>query len=165
MFTQALQDAFNEQIKHEFYSAYFYLQMSAYCEAHNLFGAAKWLKVQAGEEQEHAMKLFDYVLDRGAQVMLQAIAQPPATFTSLLDLFQQVLAHEQKVTALINRLYELSVKENDYPSQFMLQWFVNEQVEEEKNATAIVEMLTLVGSQPQGLFMIDSKLGARTAKS
>ena len=161
MFTKALQDAYNEQIKHEFYSAYFYLGMSAYCDANNLFGSAKWLKMQAGEEQEHAMKLFDYVQDRGAQVALQAIAQPPATYTSLLDLFEQVLAHEQKVTALINRLYETAVKEGDYPSQFMLQWFVNEQVEEEKNATTIVEMLRLVGSQPQGLFMVDSKLGAR----
>ncbi len=164
MFTQTLQNAFNEQIKHEFYSAYFYLGMSAYCKSNNLFGAAKWLKVQAEEEQEHALKFFKYIEERGGKVELQAIAQPPATYASLLDLFEQVLAHEQKVTALINRLYELAVKEADYPSQFMLQWFINEQVEEEGNATTIVEMLKQVGSQPQGLFMIDSKLGARAAK-
>jgi ferritin len=161
MLGKNLEAAINEQIKHEFYSAYLYLSMGAWAESNNLSGSARWLKMQAQEEQEHALKFFEYVHDRGGAVTLQAIAQPPAVFTSLLDLFEQVLAHEQKVTALINRLYEAAVKENDYPTQFMLQWFVNEQVEEEKNGTAIVEQLRLVGSQPQGLFMIDSRLGAR----
>jgi ferritin len=161
MLNKNLEAAINEQIKHEFYSAYLYLSMGAWAESNNLSGSARWLKMQAQEEQEHALKFFEYVHDRGGAVTLQAIAQPPAVFTSLLDLFEQVLAHEQKVTALINRLYEAAVKENDYPTQFMLQWFVNEQVEEEKNGTAIVEQLRLVGSQPQGLFMIDSRLGAR----
>ena len=161
MLSKNLEAAINEQIKHEFYSAYLYLSMGAWAESNNLSGSARWLKMQAQEEQEHALKFFEYVHDRGGAVTLQAISQPPAVFTSLLDLFEQVLAHEQKVTALINRLYEVAVKENDYPTQFMLQWFVNEQVEEEKNGTAIVEQLRLVGSQPQGLFMIDRQLGAR----
>jgi ferritin len=164
MLSKTMEAAINEQIKHEFYSAYFYLSMAAYCESNNLFGSAKWLKMQAGEEQEHALKFFGHVLDRGGKVTLQAIPQPPAEYTSLVDVFEQVLAHEQKVTALITRLYELAVKENDYPTQFLLQWFINEQVEEEQNGTTIVEMLRMVGSQPQGLFMIDSKLGARAAK-
>lgn len=161
MLSKTLQDAINDQIKHEFYSAYFYLSMAAYCESNNLFGSAKWLKMQANEEQEHALKFYGYVLDRGGKVALQAIPEPPAEYASLADVFEQVLEHEQKVTALITSLYELAVKENDYPTQFMLQWFINEQVEEEQNATTVVEMLRMVGSQPQGLFMIDSKLGAR----
>ena len=161
MLSKNLEAAINEQIKHEFYSAYLYLSMGAWAESNNLSGSARWLKMQAQEEQEHALKFFEYVHDRGGAVTLQAISQPPAVFTSLLDLFEQVLAHEQKVTALVNRLYEAALKENDYPTQFMLQWFVNEQVEEEKNANMIVEMLRMVGSQPQGLFMIDRQLGAR----
>ncbi len=161
MLSKTLQDAINDQIKHEFYSAYFYLSMAAYCESENLFGSAKWLKMQASEEQEHALKFFGYVMDRGGKVTLQAIPQPPAEYASLAEVFGKVLEHEQKVTALITHLYELAVKENDYPTQFMLQWFINEQVEEEQNATTIVEMLRMVGAQPQGLFMIDSKLGAR----
>jgi len=159
--SDTLAAALNDQIKHELGSAYLYLAMSAYCESTNMPGAASWLRLQAAEEQEHALKFFSHVLDRGGKVTLQAIPQPPAEYTSLVDVFEQVLAHEQKVTALITRLYELAVKENDYPSQFMLQWFINEQVEEEQNGTTIVEMLRMVGSQPQGLFMIDSKLGAR----
>ena len=161
MLSKNLEAAINEQIKHEFYSAYLYLSMGAWAESNNLSGSTRWLKMQAAEEQEHALKFFEYVHDRGGTVTLQAISQPPAVFTSLLDLFEQVLAHEQKVTSLIYQLYQAALKENDYPTQFMLQWFVNEQVEEEKNATAIVEQLRMVGSQPQGLFMIDRQLGAR----
>ena len=161
MFTQPLQNAFNEQIKHEFYSAYFYLGMSAYCKSNNLFGAAKWLKVQAEEEQEHALKFFKYIEERGGKVELQAIAQPPATYASLLDLFEQVLAHEQKVTALINRLYELAVKEADYPSQFMLQWFINEQVEEESSASLLVTKIKMVKDNPSALYLFDQELAQR----
>ena len=161
MLSKTMEAAINEQIKHEFYSAYFYLSMAAYCESNNLFGSAKWLKMQSQEEQEHALKFFGYVMDRGSKVTLQALPQPPAEYTSLVDVFEQVLAHEQKVTSLINRLYELAVKENDYPSQFLLQWFINEQVEEEKNATQIVEQLKMVGNTPTALFMMDRALGAR----
>lgn len=161
MLSKNFEAALNDQIKHELFSAYLYLSMSAWAESKNLPGSARWLKAQAQEEQAHALKFFEYVHDRGNVVTLQAITQPPAVFTSLLDLFEQVLAHEQKVTALIHQLYQTALKENDYASQVMLQWFITEQVEEEKNATAIVEQLRLVGSQPQGLFMIDSRLGAR----
>lgn len=161
MLSKNLEAAINDQIKHELFSAYLYLSMSAWAESKNLPGSARWLKSQAQEEQAHALKFFEYLHDRGNVVTLQAIAQPPAVFTSLLDLFEQVLAHEQKVTALIHQLYQTALKENDYASQVMLQWFITEQVEEEKNATAIVEQLRLVGSQPQGLFMLDSRLGAR----
>jgi len=161
MFSKVMQDAINDQINKELYSAYLYLSMSAYCESANLSGSAHWLRAQAGEEQGHAMKFFGYVHDRGGKVALQAIAQPPAEFASLLDLFEQVLEHERKVTSLINRLYETAIKENDYPSQIVLQWFISEQVEEEKNAALIVEQLKMVGTQGTPLYMMDRQLGAR----
>lgn len=161
MLKKSLLDAMNSQIKHELYSAYFYLSMSAYFEASNLPGSARWMRLQAQEEQGHAMKFFDYIHDRGGQVVLQAIDQPPSDFKSPLDVFERTLAHEQKVTGLINSLYELAVKENDYASQSFLQWFVDEQVEEEKNATQIVEMLRMVGDHKGNLLMLDHRLGER----
>ncbi len=163
MFSKALQEALNDQIKHELYSAYFYLSMSAWAESSNLPGAAHWLMKQAEEEQEHAMKFYNFIHDRNGKVTLQAIPQPPAEFESLLDVFEQVQEHEAKVTGLINRLYDMAVKENDYPTQVMLHWFIDEQVEEEKNAAQIVETLRMVGSQAQGLFMVDRMLAARTS--
>jgi len=161
MLSNSVQDILNDQIKHEFYSAYIYLSMAAHCEAENLAGCAHWLRVQAQEEQSHAMKLFDYIHERGGRVTLQTIPQPPAEFTSILDLFQQVLEHEQKVTGLINRCYETALKDNDYATSIMLQWFIEEQVEEEKNATAIVEQIKLMGASGTALFMLDRQLGAR----
>jgi ferritin len=161
MFSQILQDEFNEQIKHELYSAYLYLSMSAHCANANFEGFASWLKIQAGEEQAHAMKFYEFILDRNCQVVLQAIDQPPVEFRSMREMFEQVYAHEQKVTARINHLYELAVKENDYPSQVFLQWFVNEQVEEEKNASQILEKIKMVGESTNGLFMLDHRLGKR----
>ncbi len=161
MLSNTLLTALNDQIKHELYSAYFYLSMSAYCDAHNMRGAASWLGMQAKEEQEHALKFFGYIQDRGAAVTLQAIDQPPTSFGSLLDIFEQVQKHEALVTGLITRLYELALQENDYPTQIMLQWFISEQVEEEKHAAEIVDMLRLIGTHVQGLFMADAQLGRR----
>lgn len=161
MLSKNLEAAINDQIKHEFYSAYFYLSMSAWAEAHGLPGAAKWLGKQAQEEQEHAIKFFAHLNDRNAKVVLQAIPQPPNEFTSLLDVFEQVKEHEAKVTGLINRLYEMALKDNDYASQAELQWFVTEQVEEEKNAATIVDAVRSVGGQPLALFMVDRWLGER----
>ena len=161
MLSDALQNGFNEQIQKEFYSSYLYLAMAAHFEAANLPGFASWMKKQSDEERGHGMKLWDYVYDRGGKVELSAIEQPPVAFGKPLEVFELVLAHEQKVTASINALYALAAKDADVAAEIFLQWFVTEQVEEEKNATAIVEQLRLVGSQPQGLFMIDSRLGAR----
>ena len=161
MISKALQDALNEQIKNELYSAYLYLSMSAYFERMNLAGSAHWMRLQSQEEVSHAMKFFDHLNDRGGTVVLQAIDQPPSEFKSPLEMFQQALAHEQKVTGMINKLYALAVKENDYPAQVELQWFVTEQVEEEKNATQIVELLKMVGEHSPSLLMIDRQLGAR----
>ncbi len=163
MLNKTLQDAINDQIKHELYSAYFYLSMSAWAESANWGGAAKWLSMQAKEEQEHALKFYEYVLDRGGKVTLQAIDQPPAEFDSLLAVFEKVQQHEAVVTGLITHLYELALKDNDYASQVMLQWFINEQVEEEKNAAQIVDTLRMVGNNVPGLFQVNAMLGARAA--
>ena len=161
MFSKNLSDEMNTQIKLELYSGYLYLSMSAYFEDKNLPGFAHWMKVQAEEEQEHAMKFYGYINDRGGRVTLQAIDQPPADFKSPLAIFEQSLEHEKSVTARINLLYGIAVKDNDYASQSFLNWFVDEQVEEEKNATQIVEWLKMSGDSVNALFMIDSMLGKR----
>jgi ferritin len=161
MLNKKVEEAINEQIKNELYSGYLYLSMSAYFEANNLPGFARWMRLQAEEEQEHALKFFDFVNDRGGRVVLHAIDQPPVEFESALAIFEQTLEHEQKVTSLIHQLYELALEQNDYPSQVMLQWFIDEQVEEEKNATEIVDTLKMVGDQGQALVMLDRALGRR----
>jgi len=161
MLSKTLEQAINDQIKNELFSAYLYLSMSAYLEASNMSGSAHWMRLQSEEEMSHAMKLFDYVYERGNRVVLQAIDQPPSEFASVLDIFEKALAHEQKVTGMINRIYELAVKENDYPTQIELQWFISEQVEEEKSAGDIVEQLKMVGEHGPSLMMLDRALGAR----
>jgi len=161
MMKKNLQDAVNEQINQEFYSAYLYLAMAAHLARANLPGFANWMRVQFKEEQAHAMKLFEYLLDRGGRVALRAIAAPPATFGSPLAVFQQVLEHERKVTGLIHKLYELAEKEKDYALAGELQWFIKEQVEEEKNATDIVENLKRAGAQVSALMFLDGRLGQR----
>jgi ferritin len=165
MLSKTVQDALNNQIAMEFQSSYVYLSMSAYFEHENLPGFARWMRIQSGEEHVHAMKIFDFVNDRAGQVHLQAIPQPPVTFGSPLDTMQVALEHEQKVTASIHNLYGLAAKEGDYAAQVMLQWFVNEQVEEEKTATAIVEQLKRIGNDGPALLILDRELGARLAEA
>ena len=156
-----LQDAINEQIKNELYSGYLYLSMSAYFEASNLPGLAHWMRQQAEEEQEHALKLFDFLNQRGGRVELQAINQPPVEFDGPTAVFAMTLEHEKKVTALINNLYEIAVAEKDYPAQVMLHWFIEEQVEEEAHATEILETIKMLGETGQALVMMDRQLGQR----
>ncbi|MGL5207286.1 MAG: ferritin [Acidaminococcaceae bacterium] len=157
-----MQAAINDQIQKEFYSAYLYLAMSAYCAGNNLPGFAKWLEIQHKEETEHGMKLLGHLLERGAKVELGKIEAPPAEFGSPKALFEEVLKHEQFVTASINKLYETAVAEKDYPAQVMLQWFISEQVEEESNATAILDSLKMVGDKGAPLMYIDKELGKRS---
>jgi ferritin len=163
MIKKKLQDAINAQVKHELYSAYYYLSMSAFCESINLPGFAHWMKQQYEEETAHAMRLYHFLLDRGGKVELQAIAQPPHDFESPVKVFEAVLAHEQKVTALIHKLYELALKEGDYPTQVEMQWFITEQVEEEKNAGDIVQQIKLAGDNNTAILMLDRELGARVS--
>ena len=162
MLNKAMLEAMNEQIKQEFSSAYHTLAMSAHCEAVNLPGFAHWLRLQSQEEASHALKYFDFVQDRGGRVALKAIEQPPAELNSPFEVFQQVLDQERKVTGMIHQLYELAVKENDDASQACLQWFITEQIEEEKQASRIVEPLKMIGEAPAGLLMLDRQLAARS---
>lgn len=161
MISKTMQDAINEQIKNEFYSAYLYLSMSAYFESINLPGSAKWMRTQFGEEQVHALKMFDFINDRDGRVALKAIDQPPADFASPVAVWEMVLEHEKKVTALINSLYAQAVKENDYATQTFLAWFITEQVEEEKNAALMLERFKQAGSNAASLLLFDGHFTKR----
>lgn len=162
MFSESLQDALNSQIKYELESAYVYLSMSAYFESLNLAGFARWMQMQSREEVNHAMKFFNFINDRGGRVALQSIPQPPHEFQSPLEAFEKAYEHECKISALIHQIYDLAVKENDYPTQVMLNWFVEEQVEEEKSTSEVVELLKLSGGQGTALIMLDRQLGQRS---
>jgi len=162
MLSKTMQNAFNEQIKHEIDSAYLYLGMAMYVEATKLPGFGSWFRVQWQEELGHAMKLIGIVEDRGGRVVLEGIEKPQTDYKSPLAVFQQVLAHEQEVTALIHRLYETSVKENDYASQVEIQWFVGEQVEEEKTAAQIIDQLSMAGESGTSLLIMDRQLAMRS---
>jgi ferritin len=164
MIKKTVEKAINDQIKQEIYSAYLYLSMSAYCESVNLSGLAHWMRIQFDEEMAHALRLFDFLINRGGRVTLQAIEKPPADFASPLEIFQQALEHEKNVTAMIEKLYETAAKENDYATQVELQWFISEQVEEEKSAGAIVEQLKLVGKDNAAMLMLDRQLASRTVE-
>lgn len=161
MLNKRVQDALNKQINAEFYASYLYLAMRVYFEEANLPGFAKWMDLQTTEERGHGMKIFDYIVDRNGHVELTAIAQPSSKFKSPLDVMQMALSHEQTVTGMINRLYELAQKENDYATQVMLEWFVTEQVEEEKQAILVIEHLKRIGDDGAGLLMLDSQMGER----
>lgn len=163
MISRAMQDAINEQIRDELYSAYLYLSMAAYFEATSLPGFASWMRMQSQEEVSHAMKLFDFVNERGGRVTLHAIDQPPLEFESPRAVFEATYEHEQKVTGLIHDLYGLALEEKDYPAQVMLHWFIDEQVEEEDGVSQILDVLERVGDNDQGLLMIDRELGRRQA--
>jgi ferritin len=159
--SKTMQDAVNEQINKELYSSYLYLSMAAYFEGVNLPGFAKWMHVQADEEREHGMKFFQHLSDRGGKVQLKAIAAPQTDWKTSLEAFKQVREHEAAVTASIYALYELALKEKDYPAQVMLQWFIDEQVEEEKNAAEIVQQLELIEAKGTAVLMLDHQLGNR----
>ncbi len=161
MISKTLQTTINNQIQAEIFSSYLYLSMSAYCEMNNFLGASKWFKMQSEEEWAHAMKFYNFLLERGGKVTLKAVEEPQHDFKSLIGAFEETLAHEKKVTALINKLYEQSVKESDYPAQIFLQWFITEQVEEEANAIAIIERIKMVGEKGSSILWIDKELGKR----
>ncbi len=165
MISQKMQDALNEQVNAELYSAYMYLSMSAYFESTNLPGFANWMKIQAKEETGHAMKIYDFVIERAGRATLKAIEAPPAQWKSPLDAFEATFKHEQKVTGLINDLVNLAIEEKDHATKGFLQWFVDEQVEEEASADAIVQQLKLIKDAPGGLFMINNQLGQRVPGS
>jgi ferritin len=161
MASKSMIESLNNQINHEISSGYLYLSMASYADSINFGGFAHWLKFQAKEELAHAMKMYGYVNDCGGKVDLKAIEQPETQFKSLKEIFEKVLAHEKKITVLINKLYELAIKENDYATQINMQWFVSEQVEEEKHASDILEQLKNIGESYTSLIMIDRHLATR----
>ena len=157
---EKIQKAINKQVNAELYSSYLYLSMSAHFAAQNWPGIAAWLKVQAKEENGHAMKLYEYLLERGGVVEFAAIEAPKREWKSALAAFQDVYAHELKITALLNDLLKTAKKEDDTATQIMLQ-YITEQVEEEANASVIVEQLKRIGDSTNGLFMFDHQIGKR----
>ncbi len=159
---QTVKDLINDQITHEFYASYLYLAMAAHFEEQNYDGFAQWFRMQAQEEKAHAMKLFDFLVERGERIELQQIDKPPVEFGGPVDAFKAALAHEQKVTGLINRIYEAAVAAKDYPTQVMLQWFIEEQVEEEATTGTAVERLEMAGGSNAALMFLDSEYGKRS---
>ena len=159
---KAIQAALNEQINAELHSAYTYLAMSAHFSEQNFDGFAHWMRHQAQEEMEHAMKLYDYVLERGGHVELKAVAAPAKKFGTALQIFQTALGHEKKITGMIHALYELARKKKDFATENHLNWFVMEQVEEEDSAGRAVEQLERAGNNMSALMMLDARFGARS---
>ena len=161
MISRTMQDALNAQVNLEQYSAQLYLAMSAHCDGRSFKGFAHWLRVQASEETAHALKLIDFLLDRGGKLELRAIGVPPSEFGGVIQVLEQTLEHEKGITARINALFELARGEKDYASEIALQWYVNEQVEEESNVGQIVDHLRAVGDQGGGIWYLDSRMGKR----
>jgi ferritin len=161
MINKRVQDALNKQINEEMFSSYLYLSMSAYFESSSLLGFAHWMKIQAQEEMFHAMKFYNYILERGGNVELQAIAEPKKEWTSVLNAFEEALAHEEHITGCINDLMGVAMEEKDHASQNLLKWFVDEQVEEEATANEIVDKLKMIGDHGPMLLMQDKEMVGR----
>jgi ferritin len=162
MYNEKLKKAINEQINKEFYSSYLYLSMAAHFDAKALPGFAKWMKIQAAEEWGHGMKFYEFLYEVGSAAELKAIEAPPVKFGTPKEIFEQVLAHELTVTASINAIYDLAKAEKDPKTELMLHWFINEQVEEEKNDRDIIDQLEMAGPNSFGIMFLDKHvLGAR----
>ena len=163
MIKDKIQKALNQQINAEFYSSYEYLAMSAYFESVNLSGFAQWMKLQSQEEYGHAMKIYDYMQQVDGKISLMKIDPPSGGWKSPLDVFKETYAHEQKVTKAIYALVELAMNEKDFATNNFLQWFVNEQVEEESTALKILERIKLIGDNKSALFLLDREMSQRTS--
>jgi len=161
MFSSAMQEAMNQQVNAELYSAYLYLAMAADFEESNLHGMAHWMQIQAKEETGHALKFFKYIVQRGGRVTLTSIAAPPSKWGSPHAIFDDVYKHERQVSGLIDKLVDLAAAEKDHASSAFLQWFVTEQVEEEANASDLQHQLKMIGESKQALFMLDRHLAQR----
>lgn len=161
MIKKAVEVALNEQINAEFHSAYLYLSMSAWFHSVGLAGYANWMRIQYQEELAHATRFFDYVNERGGKVKLSPIKEVQVDFSGILSVFEETLVHEQKVTGLINKLMDISIQESDHATKSFLQWFVDEQVEEEANVEQILNNLKLIKGEGQGLLMMDREMQTR----
>ena len=165
MLKQVVQDKINEQINNEFYSSYSYLAMSAYCEHKQFTGCAQWLRIQSQEENTHAMRLYDFLIARGGRVTLSKIQEPKSDYESIAEVFQNVLHQEQEVTDQIDSLYELAMQEKSFAALVELEWFIQEQVEEEKQAREILHKFRLVENDPASLLDLDRELSERSPES
>ncbi len=161
MLTQKLQDALNEQINKEFFAEYLYLSMSAYLESIEMEGFANYFNVQAQEEHFHAMKMFNFVHDKGGRVILKSLKEPRSEFSSVMDVIEESLVQEKFVTRSINELMDIAIKENDHSVKSFLEWFVDEQVEEEATISKLLAKLKLINGEGLGLLTLDTQLGMR----
>lgn len=161
MLAKRMEEELNKQINAEYWSAYFYLSMSAYLESEGLAGAANWMRVQYQEEISHALKFFDYIIQRGGKVDLRPIAEVPKKWNGILNIFEETLKHEQGVTSLIYNLMDVANEEKDHAAKSFLQWYVDEQVEEEAGVKTLLDQLKIVEGKGNGLFLIDKDLGQR----
>ena len=161
MLSKKMEAEFNAQIQKEMYSAYLYLSMSTYCANVGCCGYAHWTRKQAQEEMEHAMKMYDYVLERGGNVVLEAIEKPQSEWKSIAEVCEAVLKHEQYVTSCINHLMDVAVEEKDYASNSFLVWYVNEQIEEEANAEDLCKKTAFAGDDRNAILLLNSKLAER----
>ena len=162
MITDKMQDAFNEQVTAEFFSAHLYLSMSTYLDSIDLPGFANWMRIQYQEEVSHAIKIMDYVIERDGRAIIAGFENPQTEWKSVLEVFEAAYAHEQKVTGLINSLMDIAIEERDHAAQIFLQWFINEQVEEEASVKGVIQQLKMLGNSKAGLFQINRELGTRT---
>jgi len=161
MLNEKIEQALNEQLNAESFSAYLYLSMSAYFESENLKGFASWMNIQAMEEYTHSRKFYDYILQRGGRVVLKPIEGPQTEWKSPVDVFEASLNHERYISARINKLMDLAIEESDHATKIFLQWFVTEQVEEEDNVGNTLDQIRMMGDTKQGLYMLDRELGQR----
>jgi ferritin len=164
MLGKKIENAINKQINAEIWSAYLYLSMSAYFESINLGGFANWMRVQAQEEVGHAMRFYNHVVERRGRVTVSAITAPSINWKSPLNAFEDAFKHEQKVTGMIDNLVTMAAAEKDYATANMLQWFIDEQVEEELSTDTIVQKLKMIGTNTGGLYMLDRELSQRKVK-
>jgi ferritin len=162
MISKKIEKIINEQINAELYSAYLYLSMRAYFDANDLPGFANWMYVQALEEFTHADKFYRFIVERGGKPVMKAIDNPQGQWKDVLDVMQGVYEHEQKVTSLINNIVNLAIEEKDHATNSFLQWFINEQVEEEASAMEVIRKLKMVKAAPGAMFMLDNEMGTRT---
>lgn len=163
MISKKVEDAINNQIKNEEHSSRLYMAMASWCETKGYRGAADFLYKQSDEERMHMLKFIKFLNDRGGYSQLQALDLPSAKYSSLLEVFQNVLKHEEFITASINNIYAITIDEKDYTTGNFLQWYINEQIEEESTAHSILDKMNLVGDDKAGLFHIDKELNALAA--
>jgi len=161
MLTKRIETELNKQINAEMFSSYLYLSMAAHFESQSLKGFANWMRIQAKEENAHAMKFYNYVCERGGKVTLNTIDAPKTNWNSILEVFEEVVTHEYKISSLINNLVNVAAEEKDHSTNNMLQWFVAEQVEEEANAEELVAQIKLIGDNGYGILMLDRELATR----